>query len=118
MAQKLKCNKIALGHHQDDILRTALMNLTFNGDFSTMPARITMNKFPITIIRPLAKVREKDIKLWAAMKQYQPLKRVCPFDDQSNRTSIEQVTDAMEQVNPNYRTNLWHALLKANALVE
>ena len=52
-AQELGCNKIALGHHQDDILHTALMNQMFQGHFSTMPARLTMRKMPITIIRPL-----------------------------------------------------------------
>lgn len=117
-AQKLHCNKIALGHHQDDILRTALMNITFNGEFATMPARITMQKFPITIIRPLAKIKEEDIRTWASIREYQSLKKVCPFDNQSNRTHIEQVTEALEKVNPNYRTNLWHALLKAHALIE
>lgn len=117
-AQRLNCNKIALGHHQDDILRTALMNLTFNGDFTTMPARITMNKFPLTIIRPLAKIKEMDIQTWSKLQQFEPVKRICPYDTQSVRTHIEQVTDAMEKLNPNYRTNLWHALLKANALVE
>lgn len=117
-AQRLNCNKIALGHHQDDILRTALMNLTFNGDFSTMPARITMNKFPLTIIRPLAKIQEEDIRQWAALQQYQPLRKVCPYDSLSNRTHIGKVTEALEEVNPNYRTHLWHALQKAGALIE
>ena len=118
IAKKLKCNKIALGHHQDDILRTAIMNLTFNGDFSTMPVRITMQKFPMTIIRPLAKIKEFEIQKWATIQKYQPLKRVCPFDNKSNRTYIEQITDAMERINSNYRTNLWHALYKAQALEE
>ena len=53
LAQELGCNKIALGHHQDDIIHTALMNLTFQGHFSTMPAKLRMRKMPLTIIRPL-----------------------------------------------------------------
>ena len=117
-AQRLGCNKIALGHHQDDILRTALMNLTFNGTFSTMPVRISMRKFSMTIIRPLAKMTEDDLRAWAEMQKYQKLKKVCPFDDVSNRKSIERVTEEMSQLSPNYRYNLWHALLKAGALIE
>lgn len=62
LAQEIGCNKIALGHHQDDILHTALMNLTFSGSFSTMPACLEMEKFPITIIRPLCRVKEEDLK--------------------------------------------------------
>lgn len=117
-AQRLGCNKIALGHHQDDILRTALMNLTFCGTFSTMPVRIGMRKFPITIIRPLARMQENDLKEWARMQNYQPVKKTCPFDASSNRTDIQQVTNALESLNPEYKHNMWHALLKAGALVE
>ena len=52
------------------------------------------------------------------MQQYQPVEKLCPFDGASNRTNICQVTDAMQQLTPEYRFNLWHALLKAGALVE
>ena len=117
-AQRCGCNKIALGHHQDDILRTALMNLTFCGTFSTMPVRIRMRKFDMTIIRPLARMQEKDLKQWASLQHYQPVKKVCPYDAASNRTNILQVTAALEKLTPDYRYNLWHALLKAGALVE
>ena len=51
LAQELGCNKIALGHHMDDIIHTALMNQFFQGQFSTMPARLTMKKMPLTIIQ-------------------------------------------------------------------
>lgn len=117
-AQRLGCNKIALGHHMDDILRTALMNLTFNGTFSTMPVRISMRKFRMTIIRPLARVNEKDLKQWASLQRYQPVDKLCPFDGVSNRANIQQVTQKLEELNAEYRYNLWHALLKAGALIE
>lgn len=118
VAQNLGCTKIALGHHQDDILNTALMNLTFNGSFSTMSVRISMRKFPLTIIRPLARIAESELREWADLKQYMPVKKVCPFDKVSNRTEIQKVTEQMALVNPDYRQNLWHALLKAGALIE
>ena len=66
LAQELGCNKIALGHHQDDMLHTALMNLTFQGRFDTMPARLKMHKMPLTIIRPLCLIEEADIKAYQA----------------------------------------------------
>ena len=53
LAQELGCNKIALGHHQDDLIHTALMNLCFQSRFGTMPALLKMRKMPLTIIRPL-----------------------------------------------------------------
>ena len=72
LAQELGCNKIALGHHQDDMLHTALMNLTFQGRFDTMPARLKMHKMPLTIIRPLCLIEEADIKAYAEMKGNKP----------------------------------------------
>ena len=53
VAKEQGCNKIALGHHMDDILETLLMNLTYQGAFSTMPPRLVMKKFDMTIIRPM-----------------------------------------------------------------
>lgn len=118
IAQELDCNKIALGHHQDDILKTALMNLTFTGSFSTMPARLRLRKMPLTIVRPLCLVEETDLQRWAQLRQYEPLKKVCPFDHASNRTAIAEPFAALETLNPDFRHSLWHALLKSGALVE
>lgn len=117
-AQEMGFSKIALGHHQDDILRTALMNLTFNGSFSTMAVKMTMRKFPVSIIRPLAKITEAEIQRWAGLQQYQPVVKTCPYDKGSNRTEVQTVTTAMEQLNADYRKHLWHALLKAGVLAE
>lgn len=117
-AQLLGCNKIALGHHQDDLLRTALMNLTFNGTFSTMAARLEMRKFRMTVIRPLACAAEDDLRRWAAVQGYRPVEKVCPYDAASNRTRIGIVVEALERLNPDCRHSLWHALKKAGALVE
>ncbi|MBO5699518.1 MAG: tRNA 2-thiocytidine biosynthesis protein TtcA [Bacteroidaceae bacterium] len=117
-AQQLGCNKIALGHHQDDILHTALMNLMYEGSFSTMPCKIEMDKMPITIIRPLCKVKEEDIKKWAEFENYQSLIKICPHDKASKRTSVGELFTNMESLNPEFRSNLWHALLKEEKLIQ
>ncbi len=117
-AQRRVCNKIALGHHRDDLLRTALMNLTFNGSFSTMPIRLSMRKFPITVIRPLAKIPESDLRTWAACEAYEPVQKLCPHESASNRTNISSVIDAFASLSPEYAQSLWHALEKSGALVE
>lgn len=118
VAQELGCNKIALGHHQDDLLLTTLMNLTFAGSFATMPARLQMRKFPVTIIRPLCKVSEDELKAWVEYRQYRPLDKACPYDKASNRTAIRQLFDTMQQLNPEARHSLWHALEKDGKLTE
>jgi tRNA(Ile)-lysidine synthase TilS/MesJ len=118
LAQELGCNKIALGHHQDDMLHTALMNLTFQGRFDTMPARLRMHKMPLTIIRPLCLIEEADIKAYAEMKGYQKQKKICPYETNSHRTDIKRLYDEIEQINPEARYSIWRALNAENKLIE
>ena len=118
VAQELGCNKIALGHHQDDILHTAMMNLMYSGSFSTMPCRLRMQKMPITIIRPLCKVREALLKEWAVAAEYQPLVKLCPHERTSKRAEVSTLFSQLEAQNPEFRANLWNALLKDGKLVE
>ena len=118
LAQELGCNKIALGHHQDDILHTALMNLTFQGRFGSMPARLKLRKMPLTIIRPLCMIKEKDIKTYAELQDYQKQQKLCPYEEESHRTDIKRLYDEMEQMNPEVRYSIWNALETANKLIE
>ena len=118
LAQELGCNKIALGHHQDDMLHTALMNLTFQGRFDTMPARLRMRKMPLTMIRPLCLIEEADIKAYAEMKGYQKQKKICPYETNSYRTDIKRLYDEIEQINPEARYSIWRALNAENKLIE
>ena len=118
LAQELGCNKIALGHHQDDMLHTALMNLTFQGRFDTMPARLRMRKMPLTIIRPLCLIEEADIKAYAEMKGYQKQKKICPYETDSHRTDIKRLYDEIELINPEARYSIWRALNAENKLIE
>jgi len=118
LAQELGCNKIALGHHQDDLIHTALMNLTFQGRFDTMPASLKMHKMPLTIIRPLCMMEEADIKAYADMQGYQKQTKLCPFETDSHRTDIKRLFDEMEQINPEARFSIWRALNTDNKLTE
>ena len=118
LAQQLGCNKIALGHHQDDLIHTALMNLTFQGRFDTMPASLKMRKMPLTIIRPLCMIEESDIKTYAEMQGYQKQKKLCPYESDSHRTDIKRFFDEMEQINPEARFSIWRALNAENKLIE
>ena len=118
LAQDLGCNKIALGHHNDDILHTALMNEFFEGSFSTMPVKLRMKKFPISIIRPLCKIREKDLVEWAKQNQFPQQIKNCPYEHESKRTAARKVFEELEKQNPEVRFSLWHALQKANKLLE
>ena len=118
LAQQLGCNKIALGHHQDDLIHTALMNITFQGRFDTMPASLKMRKMTLTIIRPLCMIEETDIKAYAEMQGYQKQAKLCPYETDSHRTDIKRLFDQMEQINPEARFSIWRALNTENKLIE
>ena len=117
-AQELGCNKIALGHHQDDILHTALMNQMFQGHFSTMPARLTMRKMPITIIRPLCMEEEADIRRYAETNGYEKQKKLCPYETDSHRSTVAHLFEEMERIAPEARFSMWNALKAEGKLVE
>ena len=118
LAQELGCNKIALGHHQDDILHTALMNLCFQSRFASMPARLKMRKMPLTIIRPLCMIEERDIKVYAELQGYQKQQKLCPYETDSHRTAIKHLYEEMERISPEVRYSIWGALEADNKLIE
>lgn len=118
MAQQLGCNKIALGHHQDDIIHTALMNQIFQGHFSTMPARLKMKKMPITIIRPLCMEEEADIRQYAQSHGYEKQKKLCPYETDSHRSSVAHLFEEIENMAPEARFSMWNALAAEGKLVE
>ena len=118
VAQELHCTKIALGHHQDDIIHTALMNLTFQGHFSTMPVLLRMKKMPLTIIRPLCLCHEDDIRLYAKEHHYEKQLKLCPYEHETNRATARELFARMEQLNPEARYCIWRALESDNKLIE
>ena len=118
LAQELNCTKIAFGHHQDDIIHTALMNLTFQGHFSTMPAKLKMRKMPLTIIRPLCLCQEDDIRQYAEEHHYEKQIQLCPYEHDTNRTTAQTLFQHMQQLSKEARYSIWHALESDEKLVE
>lgn len=118
LAQELHCTKIALGHHRDDIIHTALMNLTFQGHFSTMPVKLRMRKMPLTVIRPLCLCQEDDIRAYAEQHHYEKQLKQCPYEKDTHRTSVQQLFRDMQQLNPEARYTVWNALEADGKLTE
>ena len=118
LAQELGCNKIALGHHQDDLLTTTLKNLIYQGRFDTMPALLKMRKMPLSIIRPLCMVEESDIIRYAELRGYEKQVKRCPYEHDTNRTEMEKLFREIQQTNPDARHSMWNALNRDRKLTE
>lgn len=110
VAKEYGCNKIALGHHMDDILETLLMNITYQGAFSTMPPRLVMKKFDMTIIRPMCLVHEADLIELAALRNYRKQVKNCPYESQSSRSDMKGILRQLEAMNPEARYSLWGSM--------
>lgn len=120
VAKEQGCNKIALGHHMDDILETLLMNMTFQGAFSTMPPRLVMRKFDMTIIRPMCLVHEADLIEMAQVRGYRKQIKNCPYEKDSHRSDMKEVLHSLERMNPEARYSLWGSMnnIQADLLPE
>lgn len=103
-------NKIALGHHQDDIITTLLMNMTFEGAMATMPPSMKMEHYNLTIIRPLCLAKEETIKEFAEKSGFRKQKKLCPYENATKRKAMESIFRELEDLNPEARYNLWKAM--------
>ena len=113
IAKREGCGKIALGHHQDDILETLLMNLTHQGAFGTMPPRLKMDKFDMTLIRPLCLVKEAELAAMAQALGYRKQLKNCPYESGSNKIDMQGVyTILMLIVSNIFMTCAWYGHLK------
>ena len=105
-------NKVALGHHQDDFLATALMNLMYEGSFHSMQPSMNMQHYPLSLIRPLCLVPESEISTVAStiplVKQITP----CPYEDNTKRLQMEQQLQYLCNLHSEARQSIWHAIEK------
>lgn len=110
VARNLGCNKLALGHHLDDMTETLLLNLFYQGSFGTMPPKLKMTKFDMTIIRPLALISEKEMKEMERIKTYQKQIKNCPHEKDSSRRDAKNLITELEKWNPDVRQSIWAAM--------
>ncbi len=103
-------NKVALGHHQDDILTTLLMNMTFGGSMQTMPPRLRMEHYPLTVIRPLCLVPEHLIAEHARVMGFERQRKPCPHERVTRRKAMNDIFHALERMNPEARYSLWSSM--------
>ena len=109
------CNKIALGHNEDDALETFLMNLLLTGSFSTFGPISYMDRSKITIIRPLIYTPEKEIRKFVKRENIKVMPKACPMDGVSKREYMKNLLNDLNKDIPMCRANLL-GVIKRNHL--
>ena len=104
------CNKIALGHNQDDVLETFLLNLFYTGNIGTFSPVSYMDRSKITLIRPLIYTPEKETKRFVKKNNLSVMPKVCPMDGTSKREDMKQLIFTLTKSIPMVRANLFGAI--------
>lgn len=111
-AQKRGCNVLALGHHLDDAMETAMMSLIMAGRFRSFDPVMTMSRSGVRVIRPLVFLRERDISQEMRRKGLAAMAPGCPFGEKgTTRTQIKAMLAQMEAQWPSLSGNLLNALM-------
>ena len=104
------CNKIALGHNEDDVLETFLLNLFYTGSINTFSPVSYMDRSKITLIIPLIYTSEKDTRRFVRKNNLEVMPKVCPMDGTSKREDMKQLIFTLTKNIPMIRANLFGAI--------
>lgn len=121
-AQALGCNKIALGHHFDDVIETTLMSMLYSGQFKTMMPKLHSSNFEgMELIRPLYLVKEFDIKSWVRYNDLSFLQCACRFTEgtengthDSKRQEMKELVNKFREISPVIDMNIFQSAHNVN----
>ncbi|MBO5184633.1 MAG: tRNA 2-thiocytidine biosynthesis protein TtcA [Clostridia bacterium] len=123
-AQSLGCNKIALGHHFDDVIETTLMSMLYSAEIKTMMPKLHSTNFEgMELIRPLYMVRESDIKAWVRYNSLEFLQCACRFTEAcstekyeslSKRKEMKELISQFRKTNSNIEMNIFRSVHNVN----
>ena len=123
-AKELGCNKIALGHHRDDVIETTVMAMFYGAQLQGMMPKLHSTNFPgMELIRPLYCVREEDIVAWAKHNELEFLQCACRFTErtataghetESKRREVKALIRWLRETNPDLESNIFHAIHAVN----
>lgn len=113
VALRENCNKIALGHNEDDVLETFFLNLLYGGSINTFAPSSYMDRSKITLIRPLIYAPEKYIRSFVKRNNIEVMPKVCPIDGVSKREDMKKIIFDLQEDIPNIRANLYGAIKRS-----
>jgi tRNA 2-thiocytidine biosynthesis protein TtcA len=110
-AEEQGFNKIALGHHRDDLIRTLMMSILYNGDIRSMPPKLLSDNKKHIVIRPMCYVQERDIIKYAEEQKFPIIPcNLCGSQENLARKRIGRWIDELAEENPKVPSNILHAL--------
>jgi tRNA(Ile)-lysidine synthase TilS/MesJ len=112
LAEQIWWTKIALWHHMDDMVDTLMLNVIKNSYLKLMPVKNVMKTWNLTIIRPLAYVREYEVINYITQDWFKPFVNTCPLSDKSKRIWMRNIVDDIELKEPKFVENLFHSYVK------
>lgn len=110
LADRLNCNKLAFGHHADDIAETVLMNLFYNASIRRMEPRADLFNGRLTVIRPLALTEERDIVPFVQAAGFPIQGEPCPYGQNSRRTLVRRILREVEQECHQVKRHIYRAI--------
>ena len=113
-ALDLGCNKIAYGHHMDDMVETMLLSLLYEGRFYSFPPVTYLDRTAVTGIRPLMLVPEADVIGFRNKYQLRVCKNPCPADGHTQREYAKALVRQLERENPGAKKRMFRAILDGN----
>jgi len=114
IADELGCNKLALGHHKDDIIETLFINMCYAGEISSMLPSQTFFNGLFTVIRPLALVEEDVIRRFAEERDFPCFANPCPSANTSKRSEIKMLLRQLYKSNDKIKGNIFRAMRHVN----
>lgn len=114
-ARALGCNKLALGHHRDDIIETFALNVLFGGNISTMVPRQDLFAGRLALIRPLSFLDKKGIGLIAQRYGITPVRTPCPLSGDTRRLQVRRMLRRLYRTMPEVRSHIFAALSNVRA---
>ncbi len=109
-AREIGCNKVALGHHFDDVVETFMLNLFYEGRLGCFQPVTYLSNTEITLIRPMIYMPEKDVKYFASKTELPIIKSPCPADGNTEREEMKKLLNNLERENKGLRYRIFGAI--------
>lgn len=109
-AREIGCNKVALGHHFDDVVETFMLNLFYEGRLGCFQPVTYLSNTEITLIRPMLYMPEKDVKYFASKTELPIIKSPCPADGNTEREEMKKLLNNLERENKGLRYRIFGAI--------